>query len=391
MSVGTCTPEEQALSISSNFSSSSITCLSRGQTVGLALVAESGCISLLAVLAVLVLIFRRAFRHRSLVQQPMDVYMLSLFAFDLIMALGRVTDIKWISLGKVYTGGYCTAQGVLQQLGETGVALVTSAIAIHTFVVVIWGKLKDNLIVACSVIGCIWVFLIVFIATTVSLNTHGGNYYETPVGSWCWIGDHNRYNGERLAGEWIWMWVALGVSTCTYIPLFFWARGNITVNRVQWWKVDFHRHNDMTGIDPDGRKRRSIGMIAYPLLYCFLVIPISCIRWISGFGFQDRHHIPSAATFAFEFLYSLSGALNVLLFLFTRSELLSIGKTSGKHRLGIAPGINLTASVASTDSQASDKNLGVPMSATRSRSRGDEPTPLGSLPRIGDGDSVVTG
>jgi len=113
MSVGTCTPEEQALSISSNFSSSSITCLSRGQTVGLALVAESGCISLLAVLAVLVLIFRRAFRHRSLVHQPMDVYMLSLFAFDLIMALGRVTDIKWISLGKVYTGGYCTAQGRL--------------------------------------------------------------------------------------------------------------------------------------------------------------------------------------------------------------------------------------------------------------------------------------
>jgi hypothetical protein len=35
----------------------------------------------------------------------------SLFAFDIIMALGRVTDVRWIREGKVYTGSYCTAQG----------------------------------------------------------------------------------------------------------------------------------------------------------------------------------------------------------------------------------------------------------------------------------------
>jgi hypothetical protein len=50
-----CTPEEQALFASSN--GTSIVCLTRGDSIGLTLVAESGFISLIAVLGVFVLIF----------------------------------------------------------------------------------------------------------------------------------------------------------------------------------------------------------------------------------------------------------------------------------------------------------------------------------------------
>jgi hypothetical protein len=50
-----CTPEEQALFHSSQ--GSSLVCLTRGESIGLTLVAESGFISLISVLAVFVLIF----------------------------------------------------------------------------------------------------------------------------------------------------------------------------------------------------------------------------------------------------------------------------------------------------------------------------------------------
>jgi uncharacterized membrane protein len=50
-----CTIEEQILSNSSN--GTSIVCLTRGNTIGLTLVAESGLISLVAVLGVFLLIF----------------------------------------------------------------------------------------------------------------------------------------------------------------------------------------------------------------------------------------------------------------------------------------------------------------------------------------------
>jgi hypothetical protein len=50
-----CTPEEQALSRSSH--GENIVCLTRGDSIGLTLVAESGFISLMAVVGVFVLIF----------------------------------------------------------------------------------------------------------------------------------------------------------------------------------------------------------------------------------------------------------------------------------------------------------------------------------------------
>jgi hypothetical protein len=48
-----------------------------------------------------------------------------LFFADLVQALGAVMDVKWVNDGKVEIGNFCTAQGVIQQLGETGVAITT--------------------------------------------------------------------------------------------------------------------------------------------------------------------------------------------------------------------------------------------------------------------------
>jgi hypothetical protein len=50
-----CTAEEMALFNSSN--GTSIVCLTRGESIGLTLVAESACISMVAVLGVFVMIF----------------------------------------------------------------------------------------------------------------------------------------------------------------------------------------------------------------------------------------------------------------------------------------------------------------------------------------------
>jgi len=63
------------------------------------------------------------------------------------------------------------------------------------------------------------------------------------------------------------------ISFFTYTPLFFWARGNITVDATHWWKFKVHRDNDgVQDIDPDGRRRRSIEMIAS------VVLSITCSK-----------------------------------------------------------------------------------------------------------------
>jgi len=326
----TCTTEQLAQFHSSHSTGASIVCLTRSDSIGLTLVAEAGFISLIAVLAAFVLIFSNAFRHRRLIRNSMDIYMLSLFTFDIIMALGRVVDIKWIHEAKLYTGGFCTAQGIIQQLGETGSALATFAIAVHTFIVVIWDiRLTEN--IAYVVVGLTWIFITWFIAMTVTNHTQGGHFYETPVGYWCWIGTH--FTAEQKGGQYVWVWITVFVSFLTYTPLFFWARGNISISEQHWWKFRTQRSIDaQQHIDPNVDHRwRAVRMIAYPIVFAFTTLPLSVVRFKSGFGStRGNYH---TITFVVEFIYSLSGAFNVLLFLFTRSNLLL-----PHNRLGLAPG-----------------------------------------------------
>jgi hypothetical protein len=56
---------------------------------------------------------------------------------------------------------------------------------------------------------------------------------------------------------------------------------------------------------------------SFPLAYSIVVLPISLARWL-----QYSHHVPSAVTFFAVTVFYLSGAINVLLFLITRPELL---------------------------------------------------------------------
>jgi hypothetical protein len=42
----------------------------------------------------------------------------SLFVFDFLQAMGIVLDVRWAHNGIVTTGHYCTAQGIIQQIGE---------------------------------------------------------------------------------------------------------------------------------------------------------------------------------------------------------------------------------------------------------------------------------
>ncbi|KAH9002021.1 hypothetical protein EDB86DRAFT_2900685, partial [Lactarius hatsudake] len=97
------------------------------------LTAEASLLSLAAVVVIFVLIGRNMLRYRrvlpnggwKLLQVPADIYMLSLFVYDILQALGGILDVRWAHDGIVTVGQYCTVQGVIQQIGQLGVALIT--------------------------------------------------------------------------------------------------------------------------------------------------------------------------------------------------------------------------------------------------------------------------
>jgi len=245
--------------------------------------------------------------------------MLSLFFADLLQAIGAVTYLKWVGSGHLEVGEFCSAQGILKQSGEVGVALSTLAIALYTFIGVWMGITIQSKRVTGGIIGIIWFFIGLLILLGNVLNNGARVGFERPAPYWCWIGDP--FFVWRLLGEYLWFWVTLLVSIITYIPLYFWSRGNVTSDDVSWWKFTIQREADPSE-DFKGIRRRSLIMLLYPAIYCLIILPLSVARWI-GFVQEQRglvNTVPPAATFAAMAIFNLSGACNAILLLTTRPK-----------------------------------------------------------------------
>ncbi|KIO16181.1 hypothetical protein M407DRAFT_233327, partial [Tulasnella calospora MUT 4182] len=217
--------------------------LNTSDIVGLAFITESGVISTVAVLIFAGLVLRNVIETRRhpgpngpvpLIRTHVDGYMLSLLFADLLQGLGAVTSAKWAAEGKVTCGSYCAAQGAIQQLGETGVAMSTLVITLHTFATVFfrWQPSRYPWLWM-VVVACIWIFLLLFVVIGYVVHRgSGGTPYFGPTPFWCWIGSH--YMGERIAGEYFWLWFCAFASIVLYPFLFFMLRGNIDVDPNNW-------------------------------------------------------------------------------------------------------------------------------------------------------------
>ncbi|KAH8119308.1 hypothetical protein DFH11DRAFT_436935 [Phellopilus nigrolimitatus] len=296
------------------------TCLTRGQSIGVALDAESGLISLLSIFTLVVFVIRPPEEQRRLVQEPADLLMLSLFAADLLQATGAAMNIRWANTGFVQIGTYCTAQGAIQQLGETSVAMSTLAIALQTFIAVCFRKFVHSMRPAIAVVAFIWLFVILFVAIAAGVN--GGSTYYVPTPFWCWI--DTRFSTEQILGEYFWLWLTLFVSILVYVPLFLWGNGYMTVDKTHWWKIKLRIRPKALSEEENARDRPpslSLTILGYPFVYSIIILPLTVTRWMS-FSRSGMNSVPSAATFAVICIFGLSGALNVLLLLLTRPNLL---------------------------------------------------------------------
>ncbi|KAH9978629.1 hypothetical protein BGW80DRAFT_687058 [Lactifluus volemus] len=311
---------QQSLKLPSN-PQPSIACLTHGQTIGLALAAEACFISVAFIIVIFVLIVRNVLRYRRalpngdwrLLRLPADIYTLSLLIFDMVMALGGAFDVRWASSGIVTTGSYCSAQGIIHQMGALGVALTILIMAVHTSISAVWGVGIKARRLSFGLMGFTWVFSALWVGLGNGLDKN----FQVPAPFWCWISP--RYGVERMVGEYLWFWIALFASIITYIPLYFFANGSLSVDEKKWYK--FHlRHSSASGRVgcSEARRRDALRLLYLPLSYSFLILPLSVARW-SQFS---HHHVPSAATFFCLSIFQLSGAANVILLLTVRPRIL---------------------------------------------------------------------
>jgi hypothetical protein len=109
--------------------------------------------------------------------------------------LGGALNVRWAHDGIVTTGSYCTAQGIIQQTGELGVALTTlvcpslitfefrtndariQLLTTHSFVTALWSVGIEARGVAFGLV----VFICVFIGLWVGLGDGLNKNYEAPT------------------------------------------------------------------------------------------------------------------------------------------------------------------------------------------------------------------
>ncbi|CAE7206971.1 unnamed protein product, partial [Rhizoctonia solani] len=182
-----CVPSSKLFEVPDGFDyCASPVCLSTGDVVGLSFIAQMGFIS---ALSVAILLGFMAIRYTKmtwgLVNPPfgfirtnIDGLMINLLIADLIMALGAILDIYWASKSQVSCGQICNAQGVIQVVGETAVALFTLGITLLSSVSVFRGRgLKGGLYLWKGIAIGVWAFVALWAGIGGALD---GFYAPTP-------------------------------------------------------------------------------------------------------------------------------------------------------------------------------------------------------------------
>ncbi|KZT41646.1 hypothetical protein SISSUDRAFT_1031001 [Sistotremastrum suecicum HHB10207 ss-3] len=290
--------------------------LTPGQRVGMTIVSEAAMLSLFSVLLVLGYIGLSALLHRrrhqkklSLFNNALDVYVFSLICFDLIQAIGGVLSIRWVNDGIVRCSDYCTTQGILRSIGDTGASMATIAIAFNTFVVIVFRRQLARLRLSILVAAVIWGFCVFFPVIGFLVNQNGPNPFFTPT---------------PIGGLYIWLWIAALESFALYVPLFFILLSGTAAGQRRWWELIFLSNTDgEDNIDgTDDVRAASFKMLLFPFSYSVLVVPLSVCRFIS---FHHPNAISSQAIFIANSLFSLTGFVDVLLLINLRRDLRVIG------------------------------------------------------------------
>ncbi|PPQ78887.1 hypothetical protein CVT24_012274 [Panaeolus cyanescens] len=242
---------------------------------------------------------------------------LNLMIADLVQAIGTLPNAVWMRKGMVSPGSLCTAQAAIKQIGIVGVALMSLAIAIHTFLV---------LVLRCQVprrmsryaIGITWLFTVIILV--IPNRVHRSDDYYGPTGFWCWI--TSKYSTERIVTEYLWVWLSAFVMVVLYGAMFLVMRGWVIIDEGVHWYKNYQESSDNSYEHVESEETRRTKAIAnsmlyYPLVYIVCVFPNTISRWLSFEGYR----VPYQFVLFANSIFALSGLFNLVLFFLTRPKL----------------------------------------------------------------------
>ncbi|KAF8217795.1 hypothetical protein K438DRAFT_1556174 [Mycena galopus ATCC 62051] len=241
------------------------------------------------------------------------LYFYCLLLADAMQSLGSIMSLRWVDEGGVYDGAFCAAQGGMKQGGSLAAAVWSFAISFHLFNL-LFLRFQTTRLISWAVVAFGWsfVFMMVFIGPVAIETKERGPYFGIS-GTWCWI--THEYHLQQIVMQYLFELLSIVFSAFLYTATLLRARGNLLKVDGRWklrflsagesWKLDFGR--DFT----DSTSLRLVQhMIWYPVAYALCILPIAAVRVYSIAG----HQPPFAVTILADFVFGLSGLVDVVLF-----------------------------------------------------------------------------
>ncbi|KAJ5096999.1 Glucose receptor Git3 N-terminal [Penicillium angulare] len=259
------------------------------------------------------LIFWRGSYTRYIGYNQYIILIYNLVLADFQQSLAFLICLKWIVSDKISSGtAGCFLQGLWLQIGDPGSGLFVLAIAIHTFLLVVWGRKMSYKTFVAFVCG-VWGFIALIVI--IPLATYGADVF-VPSGAWCWINED--YETMRLWTHYIWIFFAEFGTVCLYAVMYFQLRRQIAKSAIL----------GNSQLESLKRLRRVVGyMTIYPTVYIVLSLPLAAGRMATANG-----NNPSITFFCCAgAIITSSGLVDVVLYTLTRRNLIIESEPSQDH------------------------------------------------------------
>ncbi|ODA78945.1 hypothetical protein RJ55_04535 [Drechmeria coniospora] len=248
------------------------------------------------------------------------VLIYNLFLADMHQSLAFLLNAIWLRRDGILVGtSTCWSQGFFVSTGNLASSMFIMSIAIHTYMSVVEKRRPRQRFLYLSVVA-IWLFVYLVsllpVALTRNGEEHGGFYVR--VGAWCSM--NKEYENLRLATHYLFIILALTITSALYVTTFISLRRPRTRARKT--------------VDPDGEAvlTHKTAFLIYPAIYVACTMPLAFGRIATMAG----QKLPLGFFYFAGAMIAFNGFFDCLLFGSTRNVLIfGLAEDLGSEDTGV--------------------------------------------------------
>ncbi|TKX24384.1 hypothetical protein C1H76_3490 [Elsinoe australis] len=240
-------------------------------------------------------------RRHKLHRNQFLILIINLLFADIQQSIAFWSNIEWLRGNSILVDtSMCWAQGFFVSVGDLASGVFTIAIAVHTFIDIVFGYQPSYPIFLSFIAGG---HVFVYACAIIGIALHPADIYVR-AGAWCWV--NGSYQHERLWLHYFWILIAEFGTVLLYGLLFYILQRRLRSN--------FYSAPGSA----ERAKAAARSIIPYPVIYVVCTCPLAAMR-ISGMANNTPSYVQLCVAAV---MITSNGWLDVLLYCMTRRTLI---------------------------------------------------------------------